>query len=341
MKRHILLLCAAVLLIGCNKVAEHLPGKRQSAPIAIPVEVLSAGDNTSATAVIRSYVGEVKAGAEMPLYYPLGGQLLALHVANGDRVRVGQAIADVDTTSAAALHQTALAVLRQAEDAYERLRQVYDKGVVSDVKWVEMQTNLEKAQQNELATRKSLQDCHLVAKTDGFVSGLDVHVGQQLMPGQQVCRITDTRTLSVEFSVPEQDVADIRVGTPVKVDISAIRAVLDGRVSEKAISANNLSHSFIIRASLNAAAENPLPGMVCKVNISSCSIEGIILPGRCIQTTPDGPCVWVIADGKAERRHITVDGYTAQGVQVSDLPEGSLVVISGYQKLYNGAEVTY
>lgn len=339
MNHTIKIICLSLIglmsLSGCAKL-ERKKAERE----VLLVEVRQAGD-LSAQAV-RTYVGEIRSAEEMPLYYPLGGELTALYVKNGDHVVAGTHIADIDSTQAYSLFLSARAVLQQAEDGYKRLQAVYEKGVVSDVQWVEMQTNLEKAQQSEIAARKQLANCHLTAPVAGVISGLNVYVGQQLMPGQTVCQLMNIGKLEVAFSVPEQDIANIQIGREVQVEVTAVNYKASGVIVEKNVSANPIAHTYTIRAALSM--EGPLPGMVAKVHIATAEEqnEHIILPGRCIQTTPNGHVVWVVNEGKAERRAITVTGYAAEGVEVSEgLSRDDLVVVAGYQKLYSGAEVRY
>lgn len=338
--KHPFLILIALLCLSCSKISDKLPGKQSAAEQSIAVEVISVGSNANAST--HTYVGELKASEEMSLHYPLGGELIALHVRNGENVKEGQLLAEIDDTQAKSLHDAAMAVLKQAEDGYERLQKVHSEGGIADVKWVEMQTNLEKARQNEIATRKNLNDCHLKAPYDGVASKINVHVGQQLMPGQSVVTIMNMRSLEADFSVPEQDVQRLQVGQEVDICISAIgNRMLSGKIIEKSLSANPVAHTYTIRASVKGSnSDGLLPGMVCKVNVSESANEGIILPGECVQTTPQGPAVWVVTDGTVERRHITAERYVKDGILVSGgLQYGEQVVIAGYQKLYNGAKV--
>lgn len=347
------LLLGLLGLASCSKL-EHKTPKRE----VLRVEITRVGSQDEA--VSHRYVGEVKAAAELPLCFPMGGEVKALYVHNGDRVQEGQLLAVVDSTQAHSLHQAALAVLQQAEDGYRRLQAVHEKGAVSDVQWVEMQTNLEKARQSEISARKALSDCHLYAPTTGVISGLDIHAGQQLMPGQTLCQLLNLNSFKVTFAVPEQDIADLTIGAHVRADVTAINACCEGKVSEINLSANPVAHTYTVTAQLSAH-QSLRPGMVAKVTLTTASPSNgknrhqtadssttynlqprIVLPGRCIQTTPTGKTVWVVEDGKAARRTITIGDYTASGVLVtSGLTPNDLVITTGYQKLYTGALITY
>jgi multidrug efflux pump subunit AcrA (membrane-fusion protein) len=82
--------------------------------------------------------------------------------------------------------------------------------------------------------------------------------------------------------------------------------------------------------------------MVGKIQLQTQAVEGIIIPATCIHTQTHSTMVWVVHNGKAMRRQIEVGPYTADGVLVSSgLSVGDVIITSGYQKMYNGAPVTY
>ena len=334
--RHYILfvLIALTVCSACSKTDTQ----KKSVP---PVAVRTITVNVTAGAGTRTYLGEIEAATGITLYHPLGGKLTALHVRNGQKVTQGQPVADLEDTQTRSMHEAANATLRQAEDAYNRLLQVHDSGGLSEVKWMEMQTNLEKARQEEIATRKSLDDCHLTAPLDGVITDADVHVGQQLLPGQTVCTVLSLSTLQVAFSVPESDVAAFSNGDTVLLTLNALpdkrfRAV----VREKSLSAGMVAHTYQIKAVLSAPGKEILPGMIAKVQTVKAFSDGLVVPSACVQTTQEGPAVWVVRDGKAWRQVVRSTRFVRDGVLISEgLNSGDQVVTAGYQKLYNGAEV--
>lgn len=333
-KRFILPIVFAVMLCGCNK--------NTSNPTAVrPIEVRTITLAMSEDSGTRTYMGEIAAETSIALYHPLGGKLLQLHVHNGQRVDQGQAVADMDDTQPRSMHEAAVATLKQAEDAYHRLQQVHQSGGVSEVKWVEMQTNLEKARQQEALTRKSLEDCHLTAPISGVVSDMNVHQGQQLLPGQAVCTILGLQTLQVVFAVPESEVATFAVGDTVRLILNAKpEDVYSAVLTEKGLSAGKVAHTYPLKARLLRTDKDILPGMVAKVQTTQQGVQGLVVPSGCVQTTQEGPAVWVVRDGKARRQQLGATRFVHDGVLVAEgLNPGDKVVVAGYQKLFNGASV--
>ena len=72
------------------------------------------------------------------------------------------------------------------------------------------------------------------------------------------------------------------------------------------------------------------------------SKAGIVVPAECVQVMPDGTIVWVVKDGKAWHRTVTLKDFVGNGVMVeTGLEAGDTVIIGGQQKLYTGAKVKF
>ena len=325
-----------VLLAGCGDNSD----KNQNYNPAIPVEisVVDYSDGTN----YRSYVGTLKSEVKISLSFQLGGNLTGIYVHNGQKVKKGAIIAKVDETTAKSLHDAALASLNQAEDGYERLKQVHEEGGISDVRWVQMETDLEKARQTEISTRKHLEDCTIYAPQDGIISMDERVIGEYLRPSEPFCSLIDMNQLMVEFSVPEKEIGLINVGDKAIAEIQALD--MDGEeivISDKSIVSNPFGHTYSVKARINLDGKDALPGMVAKIRLNMTAHSGIIVPASCVQTMPDGLAVWKVQNGKSYRTIIEVGDFVKNGVLVTDgLENGDTIVTVGYQKLYNGAKVS-
>ena len=326
----------SILLIGCG---EKTDTKQQYDPaIPVEVEVVNFTDGTN----FRHYVGTLKSEVKMSLSFPLGGNLTDIYVHNGQKVKKGAIIAKIDETTAKSMHDMALASLNQAEDGYERLKQVHEEGGISDVRWIQMETDLEKARQAEVAARKRMEDCVIRAPFDGIVSCRNHHVGEEMKPLEVFARVIDMRQLRVEFSVPEHEIGLLPVGATATALIPALdNRELTLRVNDKSLIANPLGHTYMVFASVvGGDTKGLLPDMVAKIHLSLNDRVGMVIPSECVTVMPEGPVVWVVNDGKAYHRAITIGEFVGNGVEVkSGLSDGDTVITLGQQKLYNGAKV--
>ena len=334
--KSLLFLPLSLLLIGCGDKSD----KKQVYDPAIPVKiaVVEVADGTN----VRNYVGSVKSETKVALSFHLGGTLTNIYVHNGQKVNKGTIIAKVDETTAKSLHDAALASLNQAEDGYRRLKQVHEEGGISDVRWVQMETDLEKARQTEISTRKNLEDCTIYAPQDGIISMDERVVGELMRPSETFCNLIDMNKFVVEFTVPEKEVGMINIGDKAVAEINALNNLeTEIVIYDKAIVSNPFGHTYTVKAKIDLVGKDALPGMVAKIRLNSSALSGIIVPASCVQTVSDGLAVWAVKNGKSYRRIIEVSDFVKNGVLVQKgLDHGDTIVTVGYQKLYNGAKVS-
>ena len=330
-------LSACLLLSGCKNKSQYEHLRNQ--PMKVEIAVVGNSSNN----ITHSYVGEIIAQSEIPLSFPMGGRLTSINVKNGSSVSAGQVIATVDNSQQQSLLNSANAILHQAEDGYERVKQVHDQGGISDVKWVEMGTNLQKAQNAAMSAQKNYDDCILKAPKNGLVNLQNIQAGQYLAPGQHIGSILSMNGMRAEFTVPESDIAAIKEGAIIQVEIPALNRTVNAKISEKSLVSTLMVHAYTVRANINPNdVKDLLQGMVCKINIFATEVESIIVPSRAIQTQTNGHSVWVVKNGHAERRNITLGEYVKNGVTItSGLNLGDTIVTLGYQKLYNGVALSF
>ncbi len=337
MKSKILFLLAltAALMPSCKKHTDYSQYRQP-----LPVEVLRI--DTLTVVSMRNYVGTIEEATSLNLSFPLGGKITGVYVKKNAHVQAGDILARVDDTQQRSLLVTAQATLRQAEDGYARLKQMHDESGISEVKWVEMQTQLEKARAAVEAAQKNLDDCVLRSPQRGVISECDLREGQQLLPGQRAVTLIDVSAINVLFAVPENEVAAVSIGSEGHILIPALdNRIYSGRISERNMKADRLSHSYEMKIALSNADAQLLPGMVCKVRLAKDAVAGFIVPASCMQVREKTKTVWTIDDNdRARLREVDISSFAGNGVIVTHgLQQGDRVVVSGWQKLYEGAEV--
>lgn len=295
----------------------------------------------------HSYIGKMVESASIPISSPIGGMITNLYVSNGEQVKEGHVLLVIDSIQAYNSLQIALATLQQATDGYQRAQQVFEQGGVTEQKMVELRSQLQQAQSMLAIARKRLDDCTITAPRDGIVAECNLQVGQNIAPAVPIITLLDIQDYKVAFDVPEKDISTISLGDQGTMSIEALHVSnIPIRVTEKNLIANRLSHTYTVTATLTHAAASVkrqlLPDMVGKIQLQTQEVKGIIIPATCIHTQTHSTVVWVVDNGKAIRRQIEVGSYTTDGVLVtSGLSVGDVIITSGYQKMYNGAPVTF
>lgn len=336
--QNICLLVALLCLVGCQRLPKR---KAQQEVQAIPVKALTISAQTHACT--HTYVGKIEEVSSVPLSAQTAGQITAVCVKTGDRVRTGQELLHIDDTQARNALQAAEATFQQAQDGYQRAQQVYAEGGITEQKMVEISSQLEQAKSMLAIARKSQKDCILRAPTDGVIGKCRAKAGQTIAPALPVITLLNMDGYNVVFDVAEADIATLQIGDHGAIQIPAIgQDTFPIRIVEKNLIANTIAHTYTVKAVLLGKHKHLLPGMVSKVWLQAQRVSGYFVPSECIQTLSSGKSVWVVVDGQAQRRKVETGQYVSGGVLITNgLQPGDQVIVEGFQKMYNGARVVY
>ncbi len=335
----------SALLVSCGKKQEV-----QSSTEPVAVKVMTIGTESPIAASGYGYSGTVEEENGASLSFTTGGTILQLKVKVGDRVRKGQLIATVDPTQVKNTYEMAHATRMQAEDAYRRMKQLHDKGSLTEIKWVEAQSQLQQAVAAEGIARKSLADCALHAPFDGVVSEKYAEVGQNATPGVPVVKVVTTKVLNVKISVPESEMANVRIRQRARIVVQAVGGKqYEGYVVEKGIVADPVSRSYSVKIRVEGTDNALLSGMVSNVALDKADAPkagtaakaAVVIPAHLVQLADDNSnFVWVDEGGKAVRRTIVCGEYQSNGVTVANgLKAGDRLIVEGQQKVSTGTAI--
>lgn len=291
------------------------------------------------------FSGTVEEANETPLSFSVAGTIYNVAIQLGDHVKKGQLLASLETTSMQSTYDAAKASLTQAEDAYNRMKELHDKGSLAEIKWIETQSKLQQARSMEEVARKNLQDCNLYAPFNGVISEKSVEVGENVMPGVPIGKIVGISRLKVKISVPETEISNVALQQQAFIAVPALNgATFHGIVTEKGVVANPLSRSYEVKIEIEGTDKSLLPGMVTEVALENKSDRQTrcIVPAHIVQLDEyNNSFVWLNNNGKATKRIITCGEYTADGViVVSGLSAGDEIIVEGQQKVCENTEVS-
>lgn len=327
---------ALFLLVSCEGRQKPVVSQEER-EVAVGVVCVDTASNMTRT----EYVGTAEESRSVDMTFKYGGTIDRITVKVGSKVRKGDLMASVSSSTLSNLQRTAQATLQQARDGYERLKKVYESGSLAEVKWVEMLTNLEKAEANADLANDMLAEASMYAPFAGTVTSLSAEVGENVSPLKPVMRIISTDGAVMKIPVPETEISKIQKGDSATICIVALdNKTFSGKVVEKGMMASPLSHTYNVKISVSGDNGEVLPGMVGRVTLNSDVKKGIVIPANAVLIGNDSKFVWTAQNGRATRRNVTVDGYVGTGVMISDgLQVGDTVVVEGYQKISEGMKM--
>ncbi|MDD4142358.1 MAG: efflux RND transporter periplasmic adaptor subunit [Bacteroidales bacterium] len=338
MKRvYLLFIAFSLLLLSC----QHVQDQQSSVKAPVPVKVLVTEMHTIVDSL--NYVGKIEKSRSSILSFETGGNIVKIYCRDGQRVNEGDLLASVDKSNAQNTYNAAKATYDRAQDAYDRAKKVYDNGSLSEIKWQEIVASLLQAKSLAEIAQNNLKKTDLYAPISGTINSIAAKVGMNVLPYQSVMEIIDLHDVMAVISVPEKEIFRIKGGQKGVISVSAMDdAKFDGKVVEKGIIGDAMSHTYTVKVSFDSTRDLPLPGMICNVRLA---FEGdkscVVVPLNCIQLDRSGKCyVWIEENNVAARRQIVIGEIVDNGVCVmSGLSDGTKVISSGFLKIGEGSKV--
>lgn len=296
-------------------------------------------------------IGTVAAVQGVTVSADLPGTVDRVAFDSGQSVRKGDVLAELDTRQERAQLAAIEAQRELARLNYDRLKGLLSERVISQAEFDRAAAEQKQtaAQVGEiLATieRKTIR-----APFSGMLGIRQVNLGQYLAAGDPLVPLQSLHPIYVNFGVPQQDLAQVRVGHKVRLtanDLADVEFV--GRVTALDSVVDQATRNVQVQATLDNPAGRLRPGMFVQTELSLGASRSVVaLPASAISYAPFGDSVYIVTDLKGENgqqyrgvRQQFVKLGAARGDQiavVSGVKPGEEVVTSGVFKLRNGAAV--
>jgi membrane fusion protein (multidrug efflux system) len=339
MTRRFSLAVATMALSACAPEAPP-PGLVDAlAPDAGAARVEVAKLRATDTAITVRLPGEIAGAKDALLASALGGLVETVRVDEGDVVRKGQPLVEIDEDLYAAQLDQAEAQLALAREELARTEKMGDLATGSELSGRKAQAAVAEAQAR--IARTQLDRATIRAPFDGTVGGIAVEQGEMAAPGAPVVRLVQLDPLVVSLSVSDRDVVALREGLDARVSTSASAGVRNGKVSSIAPVADLSTRSFMVEVEVANPDGGLLPGMIAQVEVEREVADGrIALPQDWVVTRLDGYGVFVVTDGVAHWRPVVLGDIVRATVLVEEgLAEGDVVVTVGHHDLVDGDKV--
>ena len=287
-----------------------------------------------------------------------GGQVRALYVKRGDRVRKGQLILQLDNSmvkqSAAAAAQNIETIKAQAalaKSVYEKQKNLWEQNIGSEIQLMTAKTNADaSASQLKAATEQlgmvnqQLSYTSVYSDVDGVAEEVNVKVGD-LFGGPGQIKIVNTDKLKLTSQIPENYAGKVKVGTEATLVFPDINKTIETKLGVVGAVIDPLSRSFYVESKL-PIDKDFRPNQLVQVKIKDYTkTNAIIIPINLIQNDEKGKFIYVAAseNGKliARKRAVTIGEFYANNIEIlSGLAAGEQMVTEGYQSLFDGQNLT-
>jgi membrane fusion protein (multidrug efflux system) len=297
-------------------------------------------------------VGSLRAVNGADLSAQVVGTVSAIHFESGADVKAGTLLVELTSADDVGKLQALKATAALAQITLDRdQRQFKVQGVAQQTVDTDLQ-NLKNAQAQVVEQQAIVDYKNIKAPFDGRLGIRQVDLGQYVSQGATMVTLQALDPIYVDFNLPQQSIAQIKVGQMVNAKIDAYPGrAFPGEISAINPKVDDATRNVQIRATLKNADHALLPGMYAKVDIDVGAPEHhVTLPATAIAYNSYGSTVFIIddkgktADGHPNlvaRQEFVTTGAT-RGDQVSILSgvkDGDTIVVAGQIKLRSGVSV--
>jgi membrane fusion protein (multidrug efflux system) len=354
-KRIVLTLAVTVVLVaglGFVKFKQIQTAIGQAAAFQPPPEavttVVAAEERWPST---LNAIGTVAAVQGVEISADLPGTVEVIGFESGQWIRQGDILARLDTRQELAQLAAAEAQRELARVNFERMEGLLTEHVISRAEFDRANADLRQGDARVGEIKATIERKTIRAPFAGLLGIRHVNRGQYLSAGDPLVMLQSLSPIYVNFGVPQQAIADLRLGRDVRITLGdAGGAALTGRVTAVDSVVDEATRNVQAQATLTNADRLLRPGMFVQVEVAVGVPAAVVpLPASAISYAPYGDSVYVVTDlkdpgGKTYRgvRQQFVKVGPGRGDQVaivSGLKPGDEVVTSGVFKLRNGAAV--
>lgn len=285
---------------------------------------------------ITEATGSVHAWSRVSPGTKIMGRIERVPVREGDRVRRGEVLAELEKRDLeAAMEQAKAAVvmaetnLENAAAQYRRMTDLHERGSVTDKNFEDASARyhvttaaVQQARANLAAAEVALSYAEIRSPVDGWVIARMAEPGNMTAPGQPLFTVEELSRVKVIAKVPETDVVGVEEGSPVTVDVEVLGETWDLEVDRVIPSGDPRSRTYQVQVILPNPDGRLKAGMFARATFPAGSREAVGVPAGSVVRRGQLEGLFVVDDDSRARLR-----WVRLGREAGDVVE----VISGLQ----------
>jgi membrane fusion protein (multidrug efflux system) len=245
-------------------------------------------------------VGSISGLRSVTVSNEVPGTISKIRFESGQIVREGQVLVELDAEVERAQLASAGARRDLADRTLKRSKVLAGGNAISPSQLDEVDAQLKSATTDAEALRAQVERKIIRAPFRGRLGIRAVNVGQYLTPGTMITTLDSMGGTFVDFSLPQEELATVKVGLPVRVTMEGTQERLTGTISAIEPTIDATTRNVKIRAAIPEPANQPRPGMFVNVQVIQKAQQAVVaIPVTGLLHAPYGDSVFVVEDKPA------------------------------------------
>ena len=301
---------------------------------------------------LRTTVGSLQAVQGVMVAAEIPGRVTRIAFESGTRAAAGQLLVQEDISAELAQERVAQSELDLARKNFERAKGLLPAKVISKSTFDDSQSRFETASAQLDNIRAAIEKKTVTAPFAGRLGIRQVNLGESLEAGQPIVSLQSLDPIFVNFLLPQQQMADLKKGLPVRVTTDALAGrEIQGMITAVNSEVDSATRNIRVQATVKNTDEALRPGMYVNVAVVLPGKKQVLaIPATAVLYAPYSDSVFVVEEKKNEDGVSSGKVVRQQFVQLgekrgdfiavrSGLKPGESVVSTGVFKLRNGQAV--
>ncbi|HEY1962982.1 MAG TPA: efflux RND transporter periplasmic adaptor subunit [Rhizomicrobium sp.] len=267
------------------------------------------------------------------------GVVRAIHFEKGDHVKAGDVLCEIMVNDRQAKLDEAHALVAERHKEASAATNLLEQGATSLTSQKQAMAALEAAKAAERTQQIELENTRIRAPFDGFVDDRYVNAGDYMRVGDKCELVIAPQPFLAIGGVSEQDVGKIKVGSPATATLVTGETV-NGTVHFVATKADDTTRTFRVEVELPNPAGKLRDGVSADIHIPVKHVEAMkISPGILVLNDNGVVGVRTVQDGIVHFKSINIVSDGPDGMWVTGLPAGTMVITVGQEFVSEGSRV--
>ena len=198
----------------------------------------------------------------------LGGRIIKLNVQEGQNVKRGQLIANLDLENLDKQRAELLKSLELAEEVYARQERLWNQNIGSEIQYLQAKNNKERLEKSLETLDFTKEKSKVYAPISGSVLSVNIKEGEMAGPGMPIITLLNISNIKVTAEVPESYLKAIKKGDKIDIELPALGETRSAKINLIGNAINPANRTFKIEAALSNRDKVLKPNLLANVKLN-------------------------------------------------------------------------
>ena len=290
-----------------------------------------------------TYVGNLLPNQRVIMRSEIDGVIENIYFDEGEEIVKNKKLVDISTKELSLKLKIAFADSKLAETNLNRDEKLAKKNLIPNAQLDQTRTFAERALLNKELAKISLNKSLIKSPLKGTVKTRFVKVGEFVRKGDRLAEILEVDRILIKVNIPGQEILQIKIGQKVDIALYILEnKKFEGQVKKIGLEADASNRTFPVQIEVDNRERELRPGMLARVTFTQrVDQDQVVIPRHTIMERDSGRIVYVVDNGKAFQREVSIGISQREKVQIlMGLSKGEQLVVEGHTKLTDGEEIT-